>query len=286
VSTLAFSPGGELLAGGDVNEGLRVWETATGKERLALPPDVAAWTRAGAVAFSPDGRTLATGSMNGPVRLWELATGRERRRLDGHREWVSLVTFSRDGRFLLTGGMDTSALVWDLRPPGKPLTADALKAAWADLSSDDAAKAYQAVVSLATNPELAVPFLKEALSPAPPADEKRIARLIADLDGDDFATRDQAAGELEKLGEAALPALRKALAGTPAAELRVRCEQLLNKHDRPTLSGEPLRIVRALEALEQAGTKEARDVLRRLATGAEGVRQTREARAALQRLPR
>jgi RNA polymerase sigma factor (sigma-70 family) len=284
VGTLAFSPGGDLLAGGDVNEGLRVWETATGKERLALPPDEAARTRAGAVAFSPDGWTLATGSMNGPARLWEVATGRERRRLEGHREWVSLVTFSRDGRFLLTGGMDTSALVWDLRPPGKPLTAEALRAAWADLASDGAAKAYQAVMSLATNPEQAVPFLKEALPPAPPADEKRIARLIADLDGDEFATREQAAAELEKVGEAALPALRKALAGTPSAELRVRCEQLLNKHDRPTLSGESLRTVRALEALEQAGTKEARDVLRRLATGAEGARLTREAKAALGRL--
>jgi RNA polymerase sigma factor (sigma-70 family) len=278
----AFSPDGTLIAVGGDDEGVRVWETATGQECLWLKNDGTFWTRACVVSFSPDGRTLVTGSMNGPVRLWEVATGQERRRLEGHLDWVGVFAFSADGRFLLTGGSNTSALVRDLRPPaGKPLTADALKAAWADLESEDAARAYQAVVRLSGAPEQAVPLLKEALPPALPPNETHVAALIAELDSDEFAKRDAAAQELEKIGEAVAPALRKTLAGKPSAEVRMRCEGLLRKWDA---GGDRLRIPRAAEVLEQAGTKEARDVLRRLAGGAEGVRLTREAKAALERL--
>jgi dipeptidyl aminopeptidase/acylaminoacyl peptidase len=292
--SMALSPDGALLAA-QYGAKVGVWETATGHEVVQLREEELTdeqkqqkhWLW-GCLCFSPDGRTLATGATGeGHLRLWEVATGQERRRLEGHQGSVDAIAFSRDGRILVTGGGETAALVWDLRPAAPtPLTADALKGAWADLASTDAAKAYQAVQHLATAPGQGVPFLREALPPVPPADEKRIARLIADLDGDAFATREHATAELEKLGEAALLALRRALAGKPSAEQRRRCEELLRQHDDATPGGERLRVLRAVEALEQAGTREARDVLRRLAGGAEGAQLTREARAALARLPR
>jgi hypothetical protein len=131
-----------------------------------------------------------------------------------------------------------------------------------------------------------VPFLKPLLRPAPRGDEKRLARLIADLDADEFAVREKAAAELEELGETAVPALRKALTGSPSAELRQRCERLLRKWEEPTPSGERLQTLRALEVVEHAGTKEARQVLEGLAAGAEGAGLTREAKASLDRLNR
>jgi hypothetical protein len=280
--TVGLSPDGALLAGWCDDGQVHLWEVATGKKRLHLKPYEGDWGMP--LQFSPDGRMLVTAGQHGAVALWEVATGKERRRLDGHKGSVDVVAFSADGRLIVTGGSESAALVWELRPSVKALTAGALKAAWADLASDDAAGAYRAVGQLAAAPEQSVPLLKEALPPVAPPDEKRLARLIADLDSDEFATREQAAAELEKLGEAALPALRKALAGDPPAEVRVRCEGLVAKLNRPVLSGERLRTVRAVEALEQAGTKEARAVLKQLAGGAEGARLTREAKQALERL--
>jgi hypothetical protein len=262
---------------------VRVWETATGKERPPLKME--RHHRIGKnVCFSPDDRMLATiGNDSSQVCLWEVATGRQRRELAAHQASDDVIAFSGDGRFLLTG-TGTSALVWDLRPPDKPLTVDALRAAWADLVSGDAARAYQAVLRLAAAPQQSVPFLTEALPLVPRADGERIARLIADLNDDDFNTREKASLELERLGEGAVAALRRAVAEDSSAEVRRRCEVLLRQWDEPALAGELLRTVRAVEALEQAGTPEARALLKKLADGADGARLTREAKAARERL--
>jgi hypothetical protein len=113
-----------------------------------------------------------------------------------------------------------------------------------------------------------------------------LARLTANLDSDQFAVRDQATRELEALGELAEAALRKLLAAKPSLEARRRAEELLEKLRSPLPSGERLRSLRAVEALEHAGTEPAQRLLIRLAGGAPGARLTREAQAALQRLAR
>src|SRR5205814_105388 len=79
---------------------------------------------------------------------------------------------------------------------------------------------------------------------------KEVARLLADLDSNDFATRQKAMKELEHLGELVAPALRQALADRPSAEVKRQLELLLEALDGVTLSGEPLRRSRAVEALE------------------------------------
>jgi hypothetical protein len=227
--------------------------------------------------------------MHSQVDLWEVATGKQRRRLDNDQGWVGAFAFSRDSCFFLTGGSDTTALVWDLHAVEsgpRRLSLAALQALWSDLAGDDAARAYQAIRSLAVAPAQAVPFLRTVLTPAPRGDGRRIARLVTDLDSDDFATRQKATKELDKLGEAVVPALRRALAAKPPLEVRRRCESLLDKWDPSTPSGDRLRIMRTVEALEKAGTNDACELLRRLAAGGEGALVTREAQAALDRLGR
>jgi RNA polymerase sigma factor (sigma-70 family) len=261
VHTLAFSPDGLTLASGGERGGIHLWNAATG--RLQRGWD----TKTGflRLAFSRDGRMLVTGHEDNTVRLWEVTTGAERACFVGHRGPVASVAFSRDGRTLASGSSDTTILLWDATCGarlGADLIAEQLRALWDDLIGMDAGRAYRAMWQLAVSPRASLPFLAERLCPAAPLDaaqQKQVERLLADLDDEAFAVRQKAETELEKMGDAIEPALRKALEGKPPLEVRRRIEKLLEKIT--AVSGERLRTLRALEALEQMNTPEARRLI-------------------------
>ena len=221
--------------------------------------------------------------------LLETATGSVRRRLARHRGHITALAFSTDGRRLLSCCVDTTALVWDLNAGVQAVRTDTeMESLWNDFAYDGAARAYRVIHRFAASPSSAIPFLRKHLSPVAAVDAKRLARHIADLDSDEFAIRDKATTELQKLGEQAVPAYRKALEGNPSLESRRRMEELQAKAQRTwwDISGERLRSLRAIVALELAATKEARETLQMLAVGATGARLTEDAKAALKRLPR
>jgi len=130
-----------------------------------------------------------------------------------------------------------------------------------------------------------VALLKDRLKPAPKTDPKRIRQLIGELDSDKFAVREAAFKALQDLGLEAEPAFRKALQENPSAEVQKRIDALLSgPPPRTAPSPDMLRRLRAITALEQVGSEEARQVLLILANGAPGALLTREAKAALDRL--
>jgi WD40 repeat protein len=245
-----------------------------------------------AVAFSPDGALMATGSYDRTVRLWDVSTGKEIGPLRGHRAAVRRLVFSADGKTLASAGEDRTALLWDVaeslgvarRAPTSEPTPRTPEDLWADLAHDDVARADVAIRTFVALPEQAVPFLKTRLQPAAPLEAGLLDRLLADLDSPQFETREKATKELEILGDRAEAALRKYLTGEPTPEGRKRAQQLLDRVEKRILTAEQLRILRALEVLEQIGGVEARKVLTGLAAGAADDRQTREAKAALERL--
>src|SRR5262249_49891374 len=149
---------------------------------------------------------------------------------------------------------------------------------WTDLGSDDAAQAFRALGRLIASPAEAVALLRKHLQPIAAPDAKRLEKLITDLDSDTFTIRDAAMKELTASVELAEPALRAALDKAPSPEARRRLEQLLAKLDGLSAKGEPLRTSRAIEALERMDTPEARQLLDKLAAGAPGAWQTREAK--------
>ncbi len=172
----------------------------------------------------------------------------------------------------------------DARPAsGRAGPADA-ETLWSDLAGD-APKAYRAIAGLAGVPEKAVPLLRERVKPVTVSEAGRVERLIGELDSDDFGTRRRAADELAKLGALAEPALKKALAGGLSTEARKRVEELLEAaRANQAPSPQVLQQLRAVEALERAGTEEARLVLAALAKGAPEVALTQDAKAAVERL--
>jgi hypothetical protein len=121
------------------------------------------------------------------------------------------------------------------------------------------------------------------LTPAEVVDRKKVDKLLEDLHSEEFEERDKAQRGLEQLGDQIEPALRKALEVKPAPEVAKRIGELLRKfHDLPW-SGKQLQAYRALEVLEHMRGEDAKSLMEKLAGGADGAWQTREAKAILER---
>ncbi|HKI38523.1 MAG TPA: WD40 repeat domain-containing protein [Gemmataceae bacterium] len=307
VRCATFSPDGRTIAA-EMNGGeIGVWEVASGQKRLTLNPQpnaapsrlverrVMMVSAAGVangmtLAFSPDGRLLAQAD-DRKARLWDLHTGKDAATFDGHRGPLAALAFAPDGKRLATASTDTTGLLWDAEPVVKKLPQlaaalpkEKLESLWTTLGGGDGARAFEAIRALAGDPAQSVPFLGERVKPVKAPDPKHVAKLIADLDADDFPVRETAYKELEGLGELALAPLRTALKDSLSAEQRRALEELVKAAETLTPSGERLRLLRALEALEMARTADAVKVLKGMAAGAPDTLPTTQAQAILTRL--
>ncbi|WP_026732143.1 eIF2A-related protein [Fischerella sp. PCC 9605] len=111
IFSLALSPDGKLLATGDMDGQIHLWQMADGKNLLTFKGhEGVVWT----IAFSPDGQTLASGGYDGLIKLWDTQTRDCLKTLDKHTGIVWSVSFSPDGQTLASGSLDTSIRLWDI----------------------------------------------------------------------------------------------------------------------------------------------------------------------------
>jgi hypothetical protein len=165
--------------------------------------------------------------------------------------------------------------------PQEPAIGEKLEALWADLASDDEAKAWRAAFALARAPKDAATVFKARLKPIT-VNANTLAKLIRDLDDEEFDIRERASTELKTVGELAVPLLRKALDDKPSVEMRRRIVALLAQVPSPSPAW--TRAVRAVTVLEEISGDDALKLLEATANGQADALPTRAAKSALQRL--
>jgi WD40 repeat protein len=84
---VAFSPDGRRLASGSIDQTVKVWDAASGKELLTFRGHS---REVNSVAFSPDGRRLA-GIFDQTIKVWDASPLTEQVRLD--REARGMIRF-------------------------------------------------------------------------------------------------------------------------------------------------------------------------------------------------
>ncbi|MEG4423482.1 MULTISPECIES: WD40 domain-containing protein [unclassified Microcoleus] len=112
VRSVIFSPDGKLLATGDSDGVVRLWEASSGREILTCKGHT---NVVESVTFSPDGEILASGSYDKTIKLWDVKSGECLKVLQGHTESVMFVTFNPDGNILASGSFDRTIRLWDIR---------------------------------------------------------------------------------------------------------------------------------------------------------------------------
>jgi WD40 repeat protein len=141
VTTVAFSPCGELLATGARDRRVICWDTRSLCARTQLDGHTG---HVGAVAFAPGGRLLASGCSDGLVIVWETARWSRVRVLRGHDGTVHALAWARRGaerELIATAGNPRSSgdAVIRVHPDlqkehERTATRRAVRAAWCALS--------------------------------------------------------------------------------------------------------------------------------------------------------
>ena len=100
VSSLAFSPDGAILAGGNWSTAVTLWDAHSGHLLRTLEGTNLAIT---SIAFSPDGSLIAAGSDDTILRLWNADTGKLVRTWAGNLGGVNSIAFSPAGDIIASG---------------------------------------------------------------------------------------------------------------------------------------------------------------------------------------
>ena len=114
VGSVAFSPDGSLLAGGQIDRNVLLWAT-DGWGRVGAP--LTSRGEAPSVAFSPDGRTLATSDRDGAVALWDVDSQQPiGPPLPGLPDAWTTARFAPDGARLFALSDAGRAIRWEVDP--------------------------------------------------------------------------------------------------------------------------------------------------------------------------
>ncbi len=180
IEYFAFSPDSRILATSSYNDpSIRLWEVASGQERLSLAGGVGGSPY---LAFTPDGRTLISGGMDTTALVWDLAPP-EPAMKDLDHLWSDLADGDASRAYRAVWALTAAPGAVDfLKAHLKPASgaeAKEIHRLIADLDSDDFEARERASKDLAGTGQAARDGLLDALAGKPsPEAERRIRELL------------------------------------------------------------------------------------------------------------
>ena len=109
VRDITFSPDGSWFVSGSDDHRIRVWDTLTGNERLAMTQDGVVTE----VVVSADGKWIASTGADRTARVWNAVTGAEIFQIPLKASGARLA-FAKDDTWLITTDQSGSIAVWDI----------------------------------------------------------------------------------------------------------------------------------------------------------------------------
>jgi small GTP-binding protein len=110
IRSLTFNHRGELLASGDDDGVVNLWDVRSGKLLCTFEGHNHTIS---CLAFNPRYESLASGSVDGAVKLWDVRTGKLLRTFEGHDNLVRSVTFDPLGYTVATASDDKTVKLWN-----------------------------------------------------------------------------------------------------------------------------------------------------------------------------
>jgi WD40 repeat protein/serine/threonine protein kinase len=112
VYSVAFSPNGRLLASGDFDGKILLWNLGTQEIIHTFSGHTSGASYSVAVAFSPDWYTLVSGGPDNTIKIWDIETGKLKSTLTGHSKAVASIVFSSNGNNFASGSVDGTIMLW------------------------------------------------------------------------------------------------------------------------------------------------------------------------------
>lgn len=226
VGSASFSPDGKLLATAGPGKLVTLWDIEMGSKRFSLEGHDDAVL---SVAFSPDGRQIASAGRDGKTLLSEVESRQIVRAFEGNAAWVQQAVFSPDGEWLATASADNTARVWQIAT-GR----------FCCMLKNAQSPYIRSVTFVPNSKKLAVvgrnaavQFYDVILPDNVVEDSAANAAVVKRLNDDDFQVREAASRELAERGFSAFEELSAGAAASNPREMRIRCQRLLDRLQKP-----------------------------------------------------